>query len=164
MSELQITKAERKDVLDVYKCIIGIAEYEKMLDQVETTPALLEQSLFDFKQAEVLLARIEGSLVGFALYFYNFSTFKGRKGLYLEDLFIFPEFRKKGYGKQLFLKLIQIANQENCGRMEWVCLNWNQPAIDFYLSLGAKPLEDWTIYRLDEKTLSNFEQNSRLNR
>lgn len=158
---IRIYKASRKDIKDIYNCIIGIATYEKMLDQVEMDEIQLEQSLFDYHEAEVLLAKENEKLVGFALYFFNFSTFKGKKGLYLEDLFVFPEYRKKGYGKQLFLELIQIANQEQCKRMEWVCLDWNQPAIEFYRSLGAKALDEWTIYRLDEKTLKMVKQNSR---
>ncbi len=161
LNNLNITKASRKDALDIYNCIIGLAEYEKMSDQVDVTVPELEHALFDLHEAEVLLAKVNDKTIGFALYFFNFSTFKGKKGLYLEDLFIFPSHRKLGYGKQMFQKLIEIANHEKCRRMEWVCLDWNQSAIDFYLSLGAKPLKDWTIYRLDEKTLQSFEQNTR---
>lgn len=156
MSELMIRKAKREDTPLILSCIKGIAEYEKLSSQVEATDAILEKSLFDQKEANVLLGFLDQELIGFALYFFNFSTFKGRKGLYLEDLFIYPEHRHKGYGKAFFKQLIQIANEENCGRMEWVCLDWNQPAIDFYTSLGAKPLNDWTIYRLDEKTIKQL--------
>lgn len=153
MSEFTIRKAERLDAPLVLKCIQGIADYEKLSNQVETNLETLEASLFDRNEAQVLLGFEDQSLVGFALYFYNFSTFKGKKGLYLEDLFIFEPYRHKGYGKAFFKELIEIAKKENCGRMEWVCLDWNQSAIDFYLSMNAKPMNDWTIYRLDENTL-----------
>jgi len=161
MMDFQIVKAERKDIKSIYDCIIGLATYEKLLDQVDMNQEKLEHALFDLKEAEVILAKESGTTVGFALYFYNFSTFKSKKGLYLEDLFVFPNYRNKGYGKKLFLYLIELANQEGCRRMEWSCLDWNQPAIDFYHSLGAKRLEDWTIFRLDEKTLQLYKQNSR---
>ena len=156
MSNLLIRKAQREDTLLVLNCIKGIAEYEKLSHQVEATPEILEKSLFDNHEASVLLGFVDEQIIGFALYFYNFSTFKGKKGLYLEDLFIYPKFRHKGYGKAFFKELFSIAKQENCGRMEWVCLDWNKVAIDFYLSLGAKPLDDWTIFRIDENTLKQL--------
>lgn len=161
MKEFTIVKAERKDSKVIYDCIVGLAEYEKLLDQIDMNESTLEHAIFDLHEAEVILGKVDETVVGFALYFYNFSTFKAKKGLYLEDLFIFPEFRKNGYGKQLFLYLINEANEQGCRRMEWSCLDWNQPAIDFYHSLGAKRLEDWTIFRLDEKTLKLYKQNSR---
>jgi len=156
MANLIIRKAIRSDTPLILECIRGIAEYEHLSDQVEATVSTLEASLFDRNEARVLLGFEGNQLIGFALYFYNFSTFKGKKGLYLEDLFVFEPFRHKGYGKAFFKELIQIAKQENCGRMEWVCLDWNQAAIDFYLSMNAKPMNDWTIYRLDEKTLKQL--------
>lgn len=161
MNEFTIVKAERKDIQSIYNCILGLAEYEKLLDQIDMDERQLEHAIFDLHEAEVLLGKEGDIVVGFALYFYNFSTFKAKKGLYLEDLFIFPKYRNKGYGKKLFLSLIDQANLEGCRRMEWSCLNWNQPAIDFYHSLGANRLEDWTIFRLDEKTLQMYKQNSR---
>jgi len=156
MNDFIIRPAVREDVPLILKCILGIAEYEKLSHQVEATEDTLEKSLFDRHEASVLLGFIDQELIGFALYFYNFSTFKGKQGLYLEDLFVFPEHRHKGYGKAFFKALFQIAKEQDCGRMEWVCLDWNQPAIDFYNSLGAKPLDDWTIFRMDEKTLKQL--------
>jgi len=156
MDDFLIRKANIEDTPLILNCIKGIAEYEKLSHQVEATIASLETSLFTQEDAHVLLGFENGVNVGFALYFYNYSTFKGRKGLYLEDLFLFPEYRSKGYGKSFFKELIHIAKSENCGRMEWVCLDWNQPAIDFYHSLGAKSLDDWTIFRIDESTLKQL--------
>ncbi len=134
----------------ILRFIKGIAEYEKLSDQVQATEESIYKSIFVDKDARVLIAFLDAIPVGFALYFFNYSTFKGKKGLYLEDLFIYEEYRKLGIGKKLFEELKTIANKENCGRMEWVCLDWNQNAIDFYLSKRAKPLDEWTIYRIDE--------------
>lgn len=145
-----IRYATKEDVLIILDLIKGIADYEKLLDQVEANPELLEQELFVENNAKVLLAFYDNQPVGFALFFHNFSTFKGKKGLYLEDLFVKPDFRGKGIGNDLFNRLISIAKTSNCGRMEWVCLNWNEPAIDFYKKKKAIPLSDWTTFRLDE--------------
>ena len=124
-----------------------------MSDDVVATEALLEEWIFDRKKAQVLFALQEGKEVGIALYFYNFSTFLGRAGIYLEDLFVLPEYRGKGYGKGLLKKLAAIAVEEGCGRLEWSCLNWNRPSIDFYLAMGAVPMKEWTVYRLTGETL-----------
>lgn len=145
--------ATEKDVPLILKFIKGIAEYEKMLDEVETTEELLHEYLFKKQRAEVIFAVVDNVEVGFALFFHNFSTFVGKSGLYLEDIFVWPQYRGKGYGKAIFKQLVKIANERDCGRMEWVCLNWNQPSIDFYLSLNAKPLDEWTTYRLDKEGL-----------
>lgn len=150
---MEIRKAVRQDVPLILEFIKGIARYEKMENEVVATTELLEEQLFDKGRAEVIFVMEEGAEVGFALFFHNFSTFLGRSGLYLEDLFVYPEHRGKGYGKALFLELVRIANERGCGRMEWVCLNWNQPSIDFYLSMGAEPLNEWTTYRLNEQTI-----------
>ena len=150
----EIREATRNDVADILKLIKGIATYEKMADMVEADEATLEHSLFDEKAAYVLLAEENGSVIGFALYFFNFSTFKGKKGLYLEDLFVYPEHRGKGHGKKLFERVKQLAKDERCGRMEWVCLNWNKPAMDFYARYGAKVLDEWQVLRLNEKDLT----------
>ena len=120
---------------------------------ITATEALLEEWIFDRKKAQVLFALQEGKEVGIALYFYNFSTFLGRAGIYLEDLFVLPEYRGKGYGKGLLKKLAAIAVEEGCGRLEWSCLNWNRPSIDFYLAMGAVPMKEWTVYRLTGETL-----------
>ena len=138
----------------ILRFIRGLAEYEGMTDQVVATEELLRRQLFERKNAEVLFV-LEGEReVGFALFFHNFSTFLGRSGLYLEDLFVLPEARGRGYGKALLARLAAIARERGCGRMEWSCLDWNQPSIDFYLSLGAQPMTGWTTYRLTGETLT----------
>ena len=133
-----------------------LAAYEHMSSDVVATEELLREWLFEKKKAEVLFACADGREVGFALFFHNFSTFLGRAGIYLEDLYILPEYRGKGYGKATLKKLAQTAVARGCGRLEWSCLDWNQPSIDFYLSLGAKPLDDWTEYRVAGDTLTDL--------
>lgn len=153
---MKIRKAVRQDVPLILEFIKGIARYEKMENDVVATTELLEEQLFDKGRAEVIFVMEEGAEVGFALFFHNFSTFLGRSGLYLEDLFVYPEHRGKGYGKALFLELVRIANERGCGRMEWVCLNWNKPSIDFYRSMGAVPLDEWTTYRLTSDAMKKL--------
>ena len=150
---LSFRAAERKDTGTILRFIQGLAEYEHMEDEVVATPELLEEWLFDKQKAEVLFAVADGKEVGIALYFHNFSTFLGRGGIYLEDLFVLPAYRGRGYGKGLLKKLAEIAVTRGCGRLEWSCLDWNQPSIDFYLSLGAKRMDEWTVYRLTGETL-----------
>ena len=150
---MEIRYAERKDTAVILKFIKDLATYEDMLDQVVADEDLLSEWLFDKKAAEVIFAVEDGKEVGFALFFHNFSTFLGRAGIYLEDLFVMPEYRGKGYGKGLLRKLAQIALERGCGRLEWACLDWNKPSIDFYLSLGAQPMDEWTTYRLTGDTL-----------
>lgn len=157
-NKLTFRYAERKDVPLILQFIKDLAEYEKMLDEVVADEATLEEWIFDQKKAEVLFAMEEGKEVGFALFFHNFSTFFGRAGLYLEDLFVQPEHRGKGYGKRILQKLAAIAVERKCGRLEWWCLDWNQPSIDFHLSLGAEPMSDWTVYRIAGDTLQNLAQ------
>lgn len=155
-SEFSVRAAERKDCALILSFIKGLAEYEKMSDLVVADEKTLEEWIFDKQKAEVIFA-VEGEKeVGFALFFHNFSTFLGRAGLYLEDLYILPEYRKKGYGKAVLKHLAKIAVQRGCGRFEWCCLDWNRPSIDFYPSLGAEPMSDWTIYRMAGDTLKNF--------
>ena len=148
MNNLKFRFAEEKDAALILQFIIGLAEYENMLDDVVATEDLLKTWIFEKKKAEVIFALEDGVEVGFALFFHNFSTFLGRAGIHLEDLFVMPEHRGKGYGKGLLKKLAQIAVERDCGRLEWSCLDWNKPSIDFYLSMGAEPLEDWTGYRV----------------
>ncbi len=148
--------AETKDIPLILYFIKELAEYEKMLDEVVATEDLLEEWIFDKKKAEVIFVMEEGREAGFALFFHNFSTFLGRSGIYLEDLYVKPEFRGKGYGKGLLKKLAEIAVERGCGRLEWWCLDWNKPSIDFYLSLGAEPMEDWTVYRIAGETLNEL--------
>lgn len=153
--------AERKDVPLILQFIKALAEYEKMLDEVVADEATLEEWIFDYKKAEVIFAVEDDKEVGFALFFHNFSTFLGRAGIYLEDLFVLPEYRGKGYGKALLQKLAEIAVERKCGRLEWWCLDWNQPSIDFYLSLGAEQMSDWTVYRIAGDTLKALADRSR---
>ena len=148
--------AERKDVELILKFIRELADYEHMLDEVVATPELLEKWIFDERKAEVIFALAGEREVGFALFFHNFSTFLGRAGIYLEDLYVRPECRGKGYGKALLKKLARIAVERGCGRLEWWCLDWNQPSIDFYLSLGAEPMKDWTVYRIAGEKLKKL--------
>ena len=153
MSEVAFRFAKEEDVPLILRFIRDLAAYERMADQVAATEELLRQELFTRRGAEVLFALQDGREVGFALFFHNFSTFLGRSGLYLEDLFVLPEERGKGYGRALLRRLAQIALERGCGRMEWWCLDWNRPSIAFYLSLGAEAMDDWTVYRLSGETL-----------
>lgn len=153
MAELSFRFAVREDTPLILSFIRALAAYEKMADQVIATEELLAEQLFDRGNAEVLFALEDGKEVGFALFFHNFSTFLGRAGLYLEDLYVLPEHRGMGYGKALLRQLARIARERGYGRMEWWCLDWNRPSIDFYLSLGAEPMRDWTVYRLSGATL-----------
>lgn len=159
MTTLQFRNATREDSELILTFIKKLAVYEKMIDDVQTSREDIEHWVFDKHSAEVIFACIDGVEIGFALYFYNFSTFVGKAGLYLEDIFIDESYRGHGYGKEIFNELIRIAVANSCGRMEWVCLDWNTPSIAFYKSLGAYPLEDWTIYRLDYNTLQNLHKN-----
>jgi GNAT superfamily N-acetyltransferase len=157
MNELKIRNSTKEDVPLILQFIKEIADYEKLAHEVITTEKILTESLFgERKSAEVVIGEFEGQPVGYAIFFHNFSTFLGKKGLYLEDLFVRPQFRGKGFGKKLLLHLVQIAQDRNCGRMEWSVLDWNTPAIEFYNSLGAKPMDGWTVYRLDEKAMTKL--------
>lgn len=148
--------AEQEDIPALLQMIKELAEYEHLLDEVVATPELLKTWLFEKKSAEVLLAEVGGDIVGYALFFHNFSTFLGRAGIYLEDLYIRAPYRKNGYGKAMLQKLAAIAVQRGCGRLEWSCLDWNQPSIDFYLSMSAQPMQDWTVYRLTGEGLTGL--------
>ena len=148
--------AVRDDAPLILEFIKRLAEYEKMLTDVTATPELLEYWLFDKQTAEVLFAMIDGKEVGFALYFSNFSTFLGKAGLYLEDIFVLPEYRGCGIGKALLAYLAHIAVKRGYGRMEWACLDWNEPSIAFYRSIGANDMSDWTTYRLTGNTLTKL--------
>ena len=145
--------AEEKDCALILQFIQGLAEYEHMSDKVIATEDLLKTWIFEKQKAEVIFICHEEKEVGFALFFHNFSTFLGRAGIYLEDLYVLPKFRGRGFGKALLKKLARIAVERKCGRLEWACLDWNRPSIDFYLSLGAQPMDEWTTYRLTGKTL-----------
>ena len=153
MDHLTIRYAQESDIPQILYFIKELAIYEDMLDDVVATEGLLREWIFEKQKAEVLLAEEDSIPVGFALFFHNFSTFLGRAGIYLEDLFVMPEHRGKGYGKALLRRLAQITMERGCGRLEWSCLDWNKPSIDFYLSLDATPMDQWTVYRLTEDTL-----------
>ena len=153
---MNFTFAERKDVPVILQFIKELADYEQMLNEVVADEETLEHWLFDEKKAEVIFAEENGEKVGFALFFHNFSTFLGRAGIYLEDLYVKPEHRGKGYGKALLTELAHIAVQRGCGRLEWWCLDWNRPSIDFYRSMDALPMDDWTVYRISGQTLEKL--------
>ena len=148
--------AQPEDSGIILNFIRELATYEHMLDEVIATEELLREWIFEKKKAEVIFALEDGKEVGFALFFHNFSTFLGRAGIYLEDLFVLPEYRCKGYGKGLLKQLAKITVERGCGRLEWACLDWNKPSIDFYLSLGAKAMDEWTVYRLTGDTLKKM--------
>lgn len=154
--EITFRYAERKDVDLILRFIKELANYEKMLGEVIADANLLEEWIFDKQKAEVIFAVVDKEEVGFALFFHNFSTFLGRAGIYLEDLYVKPEFRGKGYGKSILQKLAMIAMERGCGRLEWWCLDWNKPSIEFYLSLGAEAMSDWTVYRIAGETLQKL--------
>ena len=155
----EIRFATEQDTALILNFIKALAEYEKMSDQVVANEDLLREWIFEKKKAEVLFEMENGKEVGFDLFFHNFSTFLGRAGIYLEDLFVNPEYRGHGHGKALIRELARITIERGCGRLEWCCLDWNQPSIDFYLSIGAKPMEEWTIYRLTGEALTTFAGN-----
>jgi GNAT superfamily N-acetyltransferase len=149
VADFQIRPARVEDVPVILQLIRDLATYERAPDEVTATEEQLVDVLFGERSAAEVLLAFEGkSPVGFAVYFYNFSTWLGRPGLYLEDLFVNPEKRGKGYGRALLVELAKIARDRGCGRMEWAVLNWNEPAIKFYRTLGAKPMDEWTVFRL----------------
>ncbi len=156
MEEKQFRFANENDLSLILEFIRELAEYEKMLDEVIANEELLDEWIFDKKIAEVIFVLENEKEVGFALFFHNFSTFLGKAGIYLEDLYVKPQYRGKGYGKALIKKLASIAVERGCGRLEWWCLDWNKPSIDFYLSLGAEPMSDWTVFRVAGSTLENL--------
>lgn len=155
-NQLTFRFAQPCDTPLILQFIRELADYEKLLHEVVADEATLEEWIFRKQKAEVLFAVLDGTEIGFALFFHNFSTFLGRAGLYLEDLYVKPEYRGHGYGKAILKKLAAIAVERGCGRLEWWCLDWNQPSIDFYRSLGAQPMSDWTVYRITGDTLTTL--------
>jgi GNAT superfamily N-acetyltransferase len=153
---LELRIAEEGDVALILNFIKELAEYEKMLNEVVANEETLHESLFIRKAAEVIIAEYNGVPVGFALFFHNFSTFIGKPGIYLEDLYVRPEVRGKGIGKILLTYLAKLAIDRNCGRFEWWCLDWNEPSIDFYKKIGAIPMDEWTTYRVHNEALINL--------
>ena len=148
--------AKESDVSLILRFIKELADYEGLLNEVVATEEILNEWIFKKKSAEVLIGEVDGMPMGFALYFHNFSTFLGRAGIYLEDLYVQPEYRGRGYGKAFLKKLAQIAVEEGCGRLEWWCLDTNKPSIDFYLSLNAEPMDEWTVFRITGDTLTEL--------
>lgn len=156
---MPIRSAAVADVPDILRLIKALAEYEKLSHEVVATEAALAQALFGPRPAaEVLLAEEDGRSVGFALFFQNFSTFLGKPGIYLEDLFVEPAFRGRGIGRDLLRAIARLAVERGCGRFEWAVLDWNAPAIGFYKSLGARPMDDWTVMRLTGEALERLAQ------
>lgn len=151
---MRIREAQPKDSGLILALIRAIAKYEKLEHMVTATEEDIHRTLFEEDYASAVLAEEDGTTAGFALFYYNYSTFQGKPGIHLEDIFVYPEFRGKGYGKALFRHVAEIAVKKGCGRMEWTCLNWNENAKGFYKSMGAQPLEDWTVFRLSGTALN----------
>ncbi|MBR7021930.1 MAG: GNAT family N-acetyltransferase [Bacteroidales bacterium] len=156
MPSFNIRPAKETEAGLILEFIKKLADYEKCSDEVVADEATIYNSIFVEKAAEVVFAEEDGVVIGFALFFHNFSTFVGRKGLYLEDLFIIPEKRNLGYGKAILKYLANIAVERNCGRMEWICLDWNAPSLAFYRSIGAVPMDEWTVQRMHENVVKTF--------
>ncbi len=156
LEDFQLRLAKRKDVSLILEFIKELATYEKMSDDVVATEEMLLDSLFDRKMAEVIIGEYKGEAVAFALFFHNYSTFLGRPGIYLEDLYVRPQMRGKGIGKIMLSFLAKLAIERKCGRLEWSCLDWNEPSIEFYKQMGAVPMEEWTVYRVTEDALDKL--------
>ena len=155
--ELRIRTAIENDVPLIFRFIRELAEYERLADAVVATEDSVRETLFGARRyAEVLIAEVDGEAAGFALFFHNYSTFLGKPGIYLEDLYVRPELRGRGYGKALLARLAAIARERECGRLEWAVLNWNEPAIRFYRSLGALPQSEWQVYRVTGEALETL--------
>jgi GNAT superfamily N-acetyltransferase len=162
-NQFEIRPAHVEDVPIILELIRDLATYERAPDEVTATEEQLVDVLFGERPAAEVLLAFEGqSPVGFAVYFYNFSTWLGRPGLYLEDLFVKPDERGKGYGRTLLVELAKIARERECGRMEWAVLDWNEPAIKFYHALGAKPMDEWTVFRLTRDGIARLADSGRV--
>lgn len=162
MNKMTIRRANENDTPLILSFIKKLSVYEKLPHEVSATTEIIHKSLFVEKNANVIFILEDGKEVGFALYFYNFSTFTGKKGLYLEDLFVLEDYRAKGYGKKLLAFLADIAIKEDCSRFEWIVLDWNTPSINFYKSLKAFPLDDWTVFRLQKEDLNNLAKQNKI--
>lgn len=158
IEEFKLRFAEEKDIPIILDLIKELAIYEKMLDQVTATEEILKDSLFKRKVAEVIIGEYKGQVVCFALFFHNFSTFLGKPGIYLEDLFVKPEMRGKKFGEVLLSFLAKLAIERDCGRFEWSCLDWNEPSIKFYKQMGAEPMDEWTVYRVTGEKLQELSE------
>lgn len=153
MGEFVIREAAKEDVPLLLEFIKELAAYENLSDQVTATEETLTEWIFNKGKAEAVIGEENGKPVGYALLYYNISSFAGRAGLFIEDIYLKPAHRKKGYGKAFFKYIAQLCVERGCARLEWTCLNWNKPSIDFYLSMGAQPLGDWTLYKLTEASI-----------
>ena len=160
-NDFSLRLATAKDTALILEFIKELADYEKMSDQVIATEELLHDTLFEQKKAEVLIGESQGNPVAFALFFHNFSTFLGRPGIYLEDLYVKKEYRGMGFGKKILKALAELAKERGCGRLEWSCLNWNTPSIGFYKKLGSIPMDEWTVFRLQGEALDRMAEGSR---
>lgn len=156
IEDVTLRLAEESDLSLILEFIKELADYEKLLHEVVATEDILRENLFVRRSAEVVIAEFKDEPVGFALFFHNFSTFLGRPGLYLEDLYVKPEMRGRGIGKLLLSYLAKLAMERGCGRFEWWCLDWNKSSIDFYKSIGAIPMDEWTVYRVCDEALENL--------
>lgn len=156
VSKFSIREAQKEDVGIILQLIKELAAYENLLDKVTASEEVLVDSIFTKKKAEVILAEYEGKPIGYALYFYNFSTFLGRHGVYLEDIYIRSEYRGMGFGRKILSFIAKRAKEQGCERFEWACLNWNEPSMKFYKEMGAHPMDEWVIYRLENKALMNL--------
>lgn len=156
MSEVSFRFATIEDLELIYDFIYKLAVYEKLENEVECSLELLKEWIFEKKKAEVMFCVVDSVEVGFCLFFHNFSTFLGKAGIYLEDLFVLEKYRHKGYGKQILKKLAQITIERGCGRLEFSCLNWNTPSIEFYLNNNAERLTEWNTYRFTKESLKNL--------
>lgn len=156
IQKFKLKYTEEEDVPVILALIKELAQYENLQNEVTATEEVLAESLYRRKAAEVILGVYDGMPVGYMLFFTSFSTFLGKPGIYLEDLYIKPEYRKKGFGKTMLAQLAKMTVERGCGRLEWACLDWNEPSIKFYRGLGAVPMDGWTTYRLAGDTLNRF--------
>lgn len=160
LKQVRFVTATEKDVPIILDFIKQIATYEKMLDKVIATEESLKESIFENNRAEALLIELDNKVIGYIVYFFNYSTFVGREGLYIEDIYIKPEYRGQGLGKTCFEFLVKIAKKHRCQRVEWTCLDWNDPSLKFYKSIGAKQMKEWIIHRLDKEAIDRISENS----
>lgn len=157
--DFKLKFAKEEDVGLILEFIKALAEYENLLDKVVATEEILSDALFRRKAAEVIIGEYKGEPVGFVLFFHNFSTFLGQVGIYIEDLFVIPEMRGKGFGKIMLSYLGKLAKERGCGRLDWQCLNWNEPSMKFYKKMGAVPLDEWITFRLSGERLDDIAKN-----